>query len=531
MNRLQALSEVDVKGFLRAALCDLGEDDLDELAQAAVIQAFPAGATVCREGEPGEAFFIVVSGRVEMLKRLDDGSEALLRELEPGEFFGEVAPLPEGVRIATVRAGEPVTVLEVGQEAYLQVLGRSPSLAMRLPVQLATRLRDADHRAIVELRQSNEQLRGTLQQLERILEISRELTATVTLEPLLHKVVKLAAELTGSESASILLLDERTGELRFRAASSDPTGQLPHIPVPVEDSIAGLVLVSGEPAVISDTHTDDRHYDFVGQRVGIDVRSLLAVPLQIKRQRIGVLEAVNKEGQERFDQEDMETLDALAAQAAVAIENARLVEALREAYDRLGGLDRLKSDFITIASHELRTPLSLILGYAAVLREQLGEAAGPQLDAVLRAAMRLRQVIETMLNLRYLETGELELCYESFDLRKEAQDACEAYRSLAEANGLKLGVEVPHDPLLLNADRGKVRLVLHNLLSNAVKFTPWGGRVQLTVARRRDQAEIAVADTGIGIPPDALEHIFERFRQVEDPMTRRYGGMGLGLLL
>ena len=368
-----------------------------------------------------------------------------------------------------------------------------------------------------------------LRRLEQILEVSLELTSTTALEPLLKKIVEKAAELTDSEGASILLYDTRTGELHFRAAASDPIDELAGIPVPIEGSIAGVVFTTGEPMIVADTRSDPRHCKEVGERIGFETRSLLAVPLRIKERRIGVLEAVNKRGDCGFAEEDVETLMALAAQAAVAIENARLVGALKDAYARLGELDRLKSDFIAIASHELRTPLSLILGYAVMLQDQVGDKAGPQLDAVLRAALRLKQIIETMLNLRYLETGELILSCESFDLREVIEEACEDYRAMAEAKGLSLQRRVPESPLFLYADRSKVRVILDNLLSNAVKFTPSGGRVQVSARKRRDRIEVAVADTGIGIPPDALHRIFERFQQVEDPMTRRYGGMGLGL--
>jgi signal transduction histidine kinase len=365
--------------------------------------------------------------------------------------------------------------------------------------------------------------------MERILEISRELTSTVSLQPLLHQIVKVAAELTGSEETSILLLNTRTGELRFRAASGEPLGQLRDIPVPVEDSIAGAVLLSGEPAIISDTHADPRHYKAVGQQIGIETVSLLAVPLKIKERRIGVLEAINKQSGEEFDQEDVETLTTLAAQAAVAIENARLVGDLRRAYDRLGELDKLKSDFIAIASHELRTPLGLILLYAAMLREQIGDTKGQQLDAVLRAALRLRHIMETMLNLRYLETGEMDLIPESFDLCSEVVAACEDYKAIAESGGLVLETSLPQDSLTIKADREKVRVILDNLISNAVKFTSSGGRVQVAVLQQEDEVKITVSDTGIGIASDHLDHIFDRFYQVEDHMTRRHGGMGLGL--
>ncbi|MCP4543207.1 MAG: GAF domain-containing sensor histidine kinase [Chloroflexi bacterium] len=368
-----------------------------------------------------------------------------------------------------------------------------------------------------------------VQQLERILEISRELTTTVAMAPLLRKIVDTASELTDTEKASILLQDSRTGELRFLTASGTQSKKLANIPVPIEGSIAGTVLSSGEPLIISDARTDPRHFDGVGQKIGEETRALLTVPLKVKDHCIGVLQAMNKRDDIEFSQADVDTLMALGAQAAAAIENARLVEALQKAYKRLGELDKLKSDFISIASHELRTPLSLILLYAAVLQEELGEKAGVQLDAVLRAATRLKGIIETMLNLRYLETGEMDLMTARFDVRAEVQDACEDYDALAETAGLELSADLPDEEMFITADKEKVRVVLGNLLSNAVRFTPAGGRVRVALSSRGKDIEISVVDTGVGIPQEDLERIFEHFYQVEDHLTRRQGGMGLGL--
>ncbi|MEE8389463.1 MAG: GAF domain-containing protein, partial [Anaerolineae bacterium] len=170
------------------------------------------------------------------------------------------------------------------------------------------------------------------QRMDRILEISRELTSTVSLELLLRKIVEAATELTDSEVASILLLDEHTGELRFIAAKV-LADQLADIPVPVNASIAGIAFSSGKPQVVSDARTDPRYYKGVEEQIGFEARSLLAVPLQFKDRRIGVLEVANKQDDEEFNQEDVETLTVLAAQATVAIENARLVEALQESHD------------------------------------------------------------------------------------------------------------------------------------------------------------------------------------------------------
>ena len=168
MDTLSSSPQVNVKEFLRPILLGLAEEDLDELAQAGVVRAFPAGAVICQEGEPGDVAYVVVQGRVEIIQRLDDQSERFLRSAGSGEFFGEMAILQEGVRSATVRAAEPATVLEIGRRPFLTVLGRSPALGIRILVRMTTRLRDADQQAIAELRKANEELTRMLRQLERL---------------------------------------------------------------------------------------------------------------------------------------------------------------------------------------------------------------------------------------------------------------------------------------------------------------------------------------------------------------------------
>lgn len=171
----ESLSPSAIKEFLRPLLLGLMEEDLDTLAQAAIVRHFSPGATICPEGELGEEMYFVVAGHAEIVKRMDEESERHLHEVGPGEYFGEIAILQEGPRVATVRATEPTTLLEIGQDPFLTVLGRSPALGVRILIRMTTRLRDADQTAIAELRQvnleltrANEELTRALRQLERL---------------------------------------------------------------------------------------------------------------------------------------------------------------------------------------------------------------------------------------------------------------------------------------------------------------------------------------------------------------------------
>jgi len=166
--KVEASSNMDVKEFLHPILFGVAEEDLDELAQAAVTWSFPTGFDICQEGEAGDAVYVIVEGSVAIVKRMDDENERALYTAGPGEMFGEMAILQEGARTATVRTVEPTVVLEIGRDPFLTVLGRSPSLGVRTLVRLSRRLRDGDQQAMDELRETNKELTKALQRLERL---------------------------------------------------------------------------------------------------------------------------------------------------------------------------------------------------------------------------------------------------------------------------------------------------------------------------------------------------------------------------
>ena len=161
-------SQVNAKEFLRPILFGLAEEDLEELARAAVERTFPPGSVVIKEGDAGDAVYFIVKGHVEVIKQFEDGSERFLHTSGPGEPFGEMALLQEGGRTASVRASDSLTVLEIGREPFLNVLGRSPSLSVRILVRLTGRLRDSDQQSIADLSRANTELTQALRKLERL---------------------------------------------------------------------------------------------------------------------------------------------------------------------------------------------------------------------------------------------------------------------------------------------------------------------------------------------------------------------------
>jgi signal transduction histidine kinase len=375
---------------------------------------------------------------------------------------------------------------------------------------------------------------GTLERrvatLERIVQLSAVLNSTHQLDWLLQVIIDAAADLVGTEAASILLLEPNTRELRFEASTGTPRAELAPLVVPIEGSIAGAIFSENRPLVIADVTRDPRWNPTIARTIKFETRSILGVPMRIKDKVVGVLEAVNKiDG--AFSANDVRTLSILAAQAAVAIENARLIRALQKAYEDLNELDRLKTDVIAIASHELRTPLALILGYAEFLREDVTGLAREHVDVVLRSGMHLRNLMENLANLRVLDTGQAVTQLAPCDLVALVREAAGDIASLLAEKAQHLILDLPPAPVEAVTDRHKLGVVLANVLNNATRFSPPGSPIFVRLAERHSEIWIGVADSGPGIPPGELERIFERFRQVEDHMTRRHGGLGVGLAI
>jgi PAS domain S-box-containing protein len=202
---------------------------------------------------------------------------------------------------------------------------------------------------------------------------------------------------------------------------------------------------------------------------------------------------------------------------------------LREAQEA----NRLKDEFLATVSHELRTPLTAILGWSHMLRgRQLkGEDAAKALETIERNARSQAQLIDDLLDVSRIVTGKLRLDVVPVSPHSFIDPAVEAVRPAAEAKGVRLQKVIDTGVVTVMGDPSRLQQVVWNLLTNAVKFTPRGGRVQVRLERVNSQVEIAITDTGAGIDPEFLPHVFERFRQADQKTTRQHGGLGLGLAI
>ncbi len=374
------------------------------------------------------------------------------------------------------------------------------------------------------------EMREIIRRLSRIIEISVTLNSTLDRDRQLNFILEILADVLDCEAASIMLYDEKRSELIFSAATGSDPAELAKVPVPLEGSIAGTIFRENRPMLINNVAEDPRHFAQVGEQVRFQPRSLLGVPMRIRNKTTGVIEALNKR-KGKFTEKDAQYLYIVASQAAVAIHNAELLGALQHAYNELSQLDQLKSNFMAIASHELRTPLGLILGYASFLQEQAHGELSQHASMVLNSALRMQTLVEDMTNMNLLKVGSAQLAPSKLAIQHPLQAAYEAVKKTAEAKGLELSMNLPQRLVYVNADREKLELVFINLMNNAIRFTQSGGQIQVRAQSISNEAWVEVSDTGFGIPLDELEKIFKEFYQVEDHMTRRAGGLGLGLAI
>ncbi len=371
-------------------------------------------------------------------------------------------------------------------------------------------------------RSSDSALQDYLQLLaryERLMEISRQLTSTLDLNALLDRIIVAATELTDTEAASILLLDPQTGELRFEAATDISSGARDAIVIPKEGSIAGWVVTHGEFVLVPDARNEPRWFQDVEKSVETKTRNMLAVPMRAHTKVIGALEAVNKRNDAPFTEDDINTLTTLAAQAAIAIENARLFQ---------------QNDFIAELVHELRTPLAALKASTALLlRPNLPEDR--RRDIVLtmqRETDRLSQMTTEFLDLARLESGRARLEIATFEVLELIAESVTVVSQQASERNVKIHVE--GERMELDADRGKIKQVLLNLLTNAIKYNRENGRIFITVSpthtNGQECVQISVRDTGKGISKENQAHMFERFYRVAD-VEGYTQGTGLGLVI
>lgn len=368
-------------------------------------------------------------------------------------------------------------------------------------------------------------------ELRTVSEVSVAAAATLETDRLLFAAADLTRESFDLYHAHIYLLNETADTLVLRAGAGEVGRRMVEegrtIPI-AANSIVARAARNRDVVNVADTRQAP---DFLPHPLLPETRAELAVPVIAGEKLLGVLDVqADKTGQ--FQAENVQVYKILAAQLAVAIQNAYFFTEQLETAEKLREVDRLKTDFLARMSHELRTPLNSIIGFADVLLMgldgELTERMVEDLQLIRSSGYHLRDIIGDILDMSKIEAGRLELTYETFDVRRVAAELMATAAPLAEQKGLNLDLTIADDVSVISADRTRVRQVLWNIVGNAIKFTEHG---DVRVAVQRDNGEVVfvVSDTGVGIPPEELPHIFEQFRQVEPLSRGSVAGTGLGL--
>ncbi|QEH38459.1 Sensor histidine kinase TmoS [Aquisphaera giovannonii] len=368
-------------------------------------------------------------------------------------------------------------------------------------------------------------------------EASAALAGVADYEGTLRKVVDLAVPYFADWSA--VDVADGGGRLRRLAVAHQDAARVAlahelmrdYPPDPDAPTGGYAVLRTGRPELIADV-TDDmlvrgaRDGRHLGLIRSLGLKSCLCVPLAVSGQPLGVLTFATAESGRRYDEADLALATDLAHRAAVAVENTRLYQALRDA-------DRRKDEFLATLAHELRNPLAPIRNGLQIMDMAAGD---PQLVDEARALME-RQVahmvrlIDDLMDISRITRGKLVLRKERVELATVIRAAVDTSRPLIEASGHELSLTVPPRPIVLDADPTRLAQVFSNLLNNAAKYTEPGGDIALIAGRQGGDVVVTVRDNGVGIPPEMLPHVFGMFTQVDRSLERSQGGLGIGLSL
>jgi signal transduction histidine kinase len=251
----------------------------------------------------------------------------------------------------------------------------------------------------------------------------------------------------------------------------------------------------------------------------------MCIPLKAREQTIAAIALMSFDPQRKFAEQDVSAAHDLGNAAAVAIANAHLYGEAQEA-------NRLKDEFVAMVSHELRTPLTPILGCVHLLRTAKLTNANFEraLEMIERNAQAQVQIVEDLLDVSRIIAGKLHLEMKSVEIKSVVEAAIDSVRALAESKNIKIITNFADASEQVDGDPNRLQQIVWNLLSNAVKFTPAGGRIEISVQNEKDNVEIRVTDTGVGIPSEFLPFIFDRFHQA-DNSTKMRSGLGLGLAI
>lgn len=440
----------------------------------------------------------------------------------------QVRPLTDETIEGKINFIQPLTVRgqAIGQisMAGAQITPETEELTAQIAARVSEQL---------ERLRLTEEIERRAAELATVATVSSAASTTLNPDALLQQVVDLTKERFNLYHAHIYLADESWNTLLLAAGAGDIGKQMVtsghSIQMDHQASIVARAAREHTAIIANDVRSEA---EYLPNPLLPDTRSEMAIPMIVGEKVLGVLD-VQADITNRFTQEDVNIKTTLATQVAIALQNARLYAEQTATVAQLRELDRLKSSFLANMSHELRTPLNSILGFSDVILEELDGPLTPNmtndLKLIQKNGQHLLHLINDVLDMAKIESGKLNLIIETFNLHDIIEEVTSITSPLASEKDLALFIEPSSDrDVQVSADRTRLRQVLINLVNNAMKFTD-KGKITIRATCEKNNVLISVKDTGIGIPPDQLEAVFQEFTQVDSTTTRKVGGTGLGL--
>ncbi len=364
-------------------------------------------------------------------------------------------------------------------------------------------------------------------QIELVNELAERLTSTLEPTVLLQAATQTIQKTFNYTDVTILLADRSAGVARLVAHTG---GSLALVPLQytqkLTEGIIGWVASNGERVLANDVSEDPRYIN----PSGLSTRAELAIPIRIEKEVVGILN-VEDERPHVFDETDAVVLETLCDQLGSALRNAQLYDELRRSNAKLTELDKMKSDFLSIVSHDFRSPLASIMLAARSLMKGEGVEVPKNYNQYLKVieqqSERLISLAEDTLSITRLESGKLTYLFNAVNIERLVMDAA-AMVSFSKRHSLKFSFEkgLPY----VRGDQAKLRQVLQNLLGNAVKYSPRGGTIEVSArGHMQDQVLVSISDQGIGIPPEQMDRLFQKFSRIDTEEAHRIRGTGLGL--
>jgi signal transduction histidine kinase/ActR/RegA family two-component response regulator len=388
---------------------------------------------------------------------------------------------------------------------------------------------------VQELQAGRGQLARKVGELEALREVGEAVSSSLDVDRVLSTIAMHAVELSGTDSGTIMEYDDPERRFVVRSVyrtSPQVVDRLRGVRIDIDSTLVGRAAKERRPIAVPDLRDVDLdpHLQVLFDDGWM---SVVAVPMLREEQIIGSL-VVRRKVTGDFTEETLDLLETFANQSALALLNAKLFTALQERSAQLEVASRHKSEFLASMSHELRTPLNAVLGFSEVLLDRMfgdiNERQEDYLRDIHNSGKHLLELLNEILDLSKVEAGQMELEFTSLDVPAALEYAASMLRERATAHSIDLRVELGERVGAVQADELRFKQVVLNLVSNAVKFTPDGGSVVIRAVEIDTDLHVSVTDTGVGIPLEDRERIFESFQQGGRGPSREEG-TGLGLTL